>query len=87
MERNYSQSDHGAELSTQHGLLLFRNKQNFVEEFWTSRVFIFSSSGAFSSKSLEKVDQARGGKPVPLPIYVSVVNLLEGRLIAPDALR
>ena len=25
----------------------------------------FSSSGAFSSKSLEKVDQARGGKPFP----------------------
>jgi hypothetical protein len=25
----------------------------------------FSSSGAFLSKSLEKVDQARGGKPVP----------------------
>jgi hypothetical protein len=40
MERNYSQSDHGAELSTQHGLLLSRNKLNFVEEFRTSRVFI-----------------------------------------------
>jgi hypothetical protein len=43
-------SHHGAALSTQHGILLSRNKPYFIEEFCTSRVSISRVFFLYSAK-------------------------------------
>jgi hypothetical protein len=53
---------------------------------WSTDSF-FRRAVPFRPKALKKLTKREEESLFPLPIYVSVVNLLEGRLISLDALR